>query len=412
MGPKAAAKNLDIRFNVPFTSPPFVADAFRIRQVIINLFSNSVVYTEQGSVTLGLEYLQLPPSKVGPPSSESTQQSSKRLNDSLAGIDSHPGTPLGSRRTHTVSKEASISFLRISVTDTGVGMTETEMRHLFQKFSQPTAAVSREQQYEGSGLGLVISKKLVELMGGWMEIESVKGVGSKFSFTIKEGTVGKEEEEEGGLMSESTRLGEKGIASAGGSSDGLSVLNPSNLPLDSPEEQKGAGIVPRKPAESILIVEDNVINQKVMERILIQCKRKITTVNNGLEAVELIKASPDHGIDLIFMDINMPIMDGLKATEEIRKIECERAFADQQHRKSSSPSSTDSNATLDDNYPSSLSNSDDDSGIDHRRRLTIIGISGNAREQSVQNALGKGMDGYITKPWKKEDIYKVIEHGA
>ncbi|KAJ3400082.1 hypothetical protein HDV05_001352, partial [Chytridiales sp. JEL 0842] len=99
-------------------------------------------------------------------------------------------------------------------------------------------------------------------------------------------------------------------------------------------------------------------------------------------------------------------MDGLKATEEIRKIECERAFADQQHRKSSSPSSTDSNATLDDNSPSSLSNSDDDFDIGRRRRLTIIGISGNAREQSLQNALGKGMDGYITKPWKKEDIYR------
>ncbi|KAJ3403542.1 hypothetical protein HDV05_007750, partial [Chytridiales sp. JEL 0842] len=215
MGPKAAAKNLDIRFNVPFTSPPFIADAFRVRQVVINLVSNAVVYTEEGSITLGLEYLQIPADGT-----TAKQPSSKRFNEFDTCDDGQPGTPRCSYR----SDRPTASYLRISVSDTGVGMTQDEMNHLFQKFSQPTAAVSREQQYTGSGLGLVISKKLVELMGGWIEIESVKGVGSKFSFTIKEGVLTPEKPKVPGAQLHLR-------ATSVGSEDGALVLNMANLPM-------------------------------------------------------------------------------------------------------------------------------------------------------------------------------------
>ncbi|KAJ3405346.1 hypothetical protein HDV05_006630, partial [Chytridiales sp. JEL 0842] len=279
MGPKASAKGLDVRFNMPFNITPFVADPFRIRQVIINLFSNAIVYTEKGSITLGLEYLKL----SGPPSDPSIKSTS-------------------SQHSHTTTEDAQESYLRISITDTGVGMTPDERQQLFQKFSQPTAAVSREQQYGGTGLGLVISKKLVELMGGWIEIESVKGVGSKFSFTIKAGDLDAE-----------IAGAEKGIGEVSTSpkrtSDGLVAVKAVDTPSDLREGPNGLQNVPVKSVQSILIVEDNPVNQKVMERFLKQCKKKFTTVNNGLEAVELMKSSPDHGIDLVFMDINMPVMD-------------------------------------------------------------------------------------------------------
>ncbi|KAJ3403970.1 hypothetical protein HDV05_007442, partial [Chytridiales sp. JEL 0842] len=253
MGPKASAKGLDVRFNVPFTSTPFIADAFRIRQVIINLFSNAVVYAEEGSITLGLEYVQLPPNNAGPPSESTSvpQQVSKRLNNSVSSSNSRPGTPRGSRSAG--SKDGYVNFLRISVTDTGVGMTQDEMDHLFQKFSQPTAAVSREQQYGGSGLGLVISKKLVELMGGWIEIESVKGVGSTFSFTIREGKLPKENPKSPELQPSISVASKPARTGSVGIEEGPAVSNMANLPMDTPDGPNVAGSVPLKPAESILI---------------------------------------------------------------------------------------------------------------------------------------------------------------
>ncbi|KAJ3409826.1 hypothetical protein HDV05_004243 [Chytridiales sp. JEL 0842] len=387
MGPKASAKGLDVRFNMPFNITPFIADSFRIRQVIINLFSNAVVYTEQGSITLSLEYVKLP----GPPSENLTRPPKK-----------------------SKEKDTSLqNYLRISVTDTGVGMTPSERQQLFQKFSQPTAAVSREQQYGGTGLGLVISKKLVELMGGWIEIESVKGVGSKFSFTIKEGSLAKADEGGLGEVTGAAAVKEGGVGGSG--ERGTNAV----------ESSKVSQKLPQKMAQSVLIVDDNAINRKVMERILKQCKiPRISTATNGLEAVNLIQ-SPDHDIDLVFMDINMPIMDGLKATEEIRKLEHLRSLGDRISTASSpssassassnglssstetlidetgdvSPASTESSLSTD--YQGSKQSSD-------FKRLTIIGISGNAREQSIQTALGKGMDGYITKPWTKEDVYKAV----
>ncbi|KAJ3402151.1 CnHHK4 protein [Chytridiales sp. JEL 0842] len=297
-------------------------------------------------------------------------------------------------------------------------MTQEEMDHLFQKFSQPTAAISREQQYGGSGLGLVISKKLVELMGGWIEIESVKGSGSNFSFTVKEGTLTKPEKppelqaaSSGSVMAKPARIRTTSVGS-----EEASVLRFVNMPMDALDVVATAtGSVSAKPIETILIVEDNLINQQVMERILKHCNKKITTVNNGLEAVELIKASPDHGIDLIFMDINMPIMDGIKATEEIRKIELKRGIGRERTLSSASVDSSAASTFIEEaegcaSSQPKISASHDGLNIGTGTRLKIIGISGNARAESIQDALDKGMDGHITKPWKKEDIYNAIGH--
>jgi CheY-like chemotaxis protein len=173
-------------------------------------------------------------------------------------------------------------------------------------------------------------------------------------------------------------------------------------------------------------------SQKVMERILHHCQKKVTTVSNGLEAVELIQNSPHGHFDLIFMDVNMPIMDGIKATEEIRNIEMQRSRGTipssspppylsvaapvgdprtdygcvcSERDGHGIPSLSTPNCTT--AIPNVVSNGSA-TAKDRPPRMTIIGISGNARDQSIQVALDSGMDGYITKPWKKEDIYRAI----
>jgi signal transduction histidine kinase len=289
MGPKASAKGIDVRFNVPYNNSQFIGDAFRIRQVIINLFSNAIVYTEKGSITLEVDYCHQPPTaKVA------GFQDGGHSNLTAAAqhfeTSTTPGSPLKRSKSliftcpggRSSSSKSPPRYLRISVVDTGVGMTEEEKSRLFQKFSQPTVAISRDQQYEGSGLGLVISKKLVELMGGWIEIQSEKGVGSRFSFTIKEvpekvggdagsGRSGKSKPSSVVGMDGSPRVFGFDAAPLPGCrsprlrNDAAVELTPTlpatkrQLPMNTPEDLKVLGNVPDSTYNSVLVVEDNLI---------------------------------------------------------------------------------------------------------------------------------------------------------
>jgi signal transduction histidine kinase/ActR/RegA family two-component response regulator len=193
--------------------------------------------------------------------------------------------------------------LLFEVRDTGIGIAPTDHRKIFEAFRQADASTTRK--YGGTGLGLAISQKLVEMMGGRIWLTSALGEGSSFFFTARFGK-------------------------AQPSSDGLL----------------------RDPLR-ILLAEDNPVNRRVAETLLRKMGHQVTLAPNGKEAVERCR---EHGFDLILMDVQMPEMDGIAATREIRLLE----------------------------------------GMS--RRTQIIAMTANDQDGDRQRCLDAGMNGFLGKP--------------
>ena len=266
IGDKAQAKGLDLSFTVaPEVPNDLMGDPLRLGQILVNYANNAVKFTEQGSIKIAVAVAQ----------------------------------DLGAE-----------VVLRFQVTDTGIGLSPEQIGRLFQSFQQADSSTTRK--FGGTGLGLAISKKLAELMGGHVGVESQPGQGSSFWFTA--------------------RLG-KG--------------KPSDKVVSAPTAMDTESLFGTR----ILLVEDNELNQQVASELLTDLGMEVEIAENGEIAVEKIQSGY---YDLVLMDMQMPVMDGLTATTEIRKL-----------------------------------------GFD---QLPIIAMTANAMQADRDRCTQVGMNDYVTKP--------------
>jgi len=239
-------KGIKLHRNIDHSLPWIIkGDPARLQQVLMNLIDNAIKFTGQGHITVSCGY--------------------------------SPDNP------------AEFIF---SVTDTGIGISEDKQESIFQNFSQGDSSTTRK--FGGTGLGLTISRHLVELMGGRIWVKSKRGQGSTFYFTIRPEIV---------------------------SMEGITGSHP----YDTEKEKiNNATAFKFHPHVQILLVEDYEYNQTLVLSFLKDTPIKIDIAKNGIEAV---KKFQNKKYDLILMDLQMPIMDGYIATREIRKIEQSRSLA-------------------------------------------------------------------------------------
>jgi PAS domain S-box-containing protein len=191
----------------------------------------------------------------------------------------------------TPSRPPSLS-LAIQVKDTGIGIAKTDLDRLFLPFHQADTSISR--RFGGSGLGLSISKQLAELMGGDIHVTSFPGIGSTFTLHIN-------------LLIDET------CAAA------ATTMTLPQPPTRSATATDSARPLPHYHDTRVLIVDDQPLNREIVENLLHKMGITTHTAENGQEALYMLESSGVHGYDLVLMDIQMPIMDGLAATRELRR---------------------------------------------------------------------------------------------
>ncbi|MNM18331.1 Aerobic respiration control sensor protein ArcB [compost metagenome] len=286
--PKVLDKSLQLEFDIdPFLPEKLVTDGARLRQILVNLVGNAVKFTDSGRIEF----------RVGLGSVRSTNQ----------------------------------MILHFSVQDTGIGIPANKQGQLFQSFTQLHPSINRK--YGGTGLGLAISKKLAELLGGSIGVDSIEGQGSTFYFTI-----------------------EAALSDDLAGNDESTVPDPMDAGTD---EQLSSAASPG--AISILVAEDQPVNRHLLGTYLRKRGYEADFAENGLQAVE---AAETKEYDLIFMDIQMPVMDGLEATARIRQM--------------------------------------------RNRHPAIIAVTAFARKDDREMCLNAGMQDFISKPIHGEELDRVL----
>lgn len=281
----AKDKGLSLKTSIDHGIPEFVlGDRERIRQTLLNLISNSVKFTESGSieVTVLLE-----------------------------------------------AQDQNSILVRFEVKDTGIGIAPADQRYVFQPFMQLHAG----QKYPGTGLGLSIAYHLVDLMGGQMGLLSQPGQGSTFWFSIPFANV-----------------------------DQLKPTSPQPVF----ELMANDEVLAALKGKTVLVVEDNLLLQKLLVRQLSSLSLQAHSVSNGLEAVEAVRG---FNFDLILMDCQLPVLDGLAAVKRIREIE------DQQ-----------------------------------RRHTPVVALTAAATAADRQRCLAAGMDDYMSKPITFKQLSEKLTH--
>ena len=280
-GAKATQKGVELRFEFEGDVKDVTGDPLRLRQIVMNLLSNALKFTEKGSVCVR--------QRVGP------------------------------------GADGMVNMV-LDVIDTGAGIPADKVPLIFEKFTQADSSISRK--YGGTGLGLAITKRLVELQGGTILVESRVGRGSTFTVEIP------------------------------------FEIAPVPAPVAEPQKEQRTA-TPFTQQARLLLVEDNAVNQRVVLAMLRKKDYKIDVANNGQEGLEKLERAVEP-YNLILMDVQMPILDGLETTRAIRR-----------------------NANW--NY------------------LPIIAMTAHAMIGDRERCLQAGMNAYVSKPVQQASLIAVIE---
>lgn len=282
----ARNKNLETKLVVHKEVPQLVeGDPVRLRQVLVNLLNNAIKFTHKGTITAEIK---------------------------------------------VASQDGDDVIILFSVIDEGIGIPKTKQEKIFDIFSQADDSTTR--RFGGTGLGLAISKRLTEMMGGRIWVESEEGRGSTFHFTAR------------------LKLGKH---------SSLASVNETEF-ADVDEN----ALRERLRGIKVLLAEDNLVNQKIAIKLLEKQGWLVEAVENGQDAVDRVL---HKNFDVVLMDANMPILDGLEATKLIRDNE----------RKTG-------------------------------KHIPIIALTARAMQDDKTRCLNAGMDGYVAKPINRKELFLTI----
>ena len=296
---EARLKGLEFVSNIPPDLPRVVGDPGRLRQVLRNLLGNALKFTDRGEIGVRAELL---------------------------------------------NEATNVVQIRFTVHDTGIGMPTDQQSRLFESFTQGDGSSTR--RHGGTGVGLAISKQLVELLGGEIGVASEPGHGSRFWFTASFGKASPAETPAPKPVVVQDRI----------------IRSTPRIPLAAP------AACPQKPVPiathlRVLLAEDNEINQRITLRLLEKLGVPADAVVNGREAVQALEK---RKYDLVLMDCQMPDMDGFEATAIVRSREV-------------------------------------------GTHTPICALTANAMEGDRERCLAAGMDDYISKPVGLEKLQKAVD---
>ena len=284
-GDEAKKKNLVLQYTINVEHENILTDTTKVKEIFVNLLSNAIKYTSSGgSVKVSID--ELPCAEDG------------------------------------------YMMVRTRVSDTGIGMSQEYLTNIFEAFTREQNTT--KSKIAGTGLGMSIVKKYVDLLGGTINVESELGKGSTFTVTLKH------------RIADESYYVKKYIE----------------------ESETGSEILEGR---NILLAEDNDLNAEIAEAILENAGLKIERVEDGIQCVNRIEKMPADTYDMILMDIQMPQMDGYKATQAIR------------------------------NLP------DKD-----KASIPIVAMTANAFEEDKRDAIAAGMNGHIAKPIQVDKMLSIL----
>ncbi len=281
LGPMAQQKGIKFSYSISDNIPKtLLGDSFRLCQILLNLAGNAIKFTEEGDVKI------------------------------------------------TVTQRHNNLYFEVS--DTGIGIEEKSLRHIFDGFTQADSSTTR--QFGGTGLGTTIARELVKIMQGQIGANSVFGEGSTFWFEIP-----------------------------------LKTANIAELTDDNEQDDTTAHTLPESTSLNVLLAEDSEINILFMSTMLKKAGHKIDVVGNGQLAYQILC---DNEYDIVFMDMHMPIMDGIEATRKWREEESTRPGT---------------------------------------RKIPIIALTANVSEDDRLRCLRSGMNEFLSKPVSPERLTEILD---